>query len=388
MLTQKEVYTLASRPERAENSVLTLYLDVDQSQQANLNRGFEKQLKDMLTAVKDGIRDEGELKTFQTASKLVEGILAGYAVDARGLVVVADASDGFFWSRGVDFPVGNQIRWNKKVHVQPLAAALDEYEQVGIVLLDRASVRLFTLFLGKVEEYLREDFDHRSVRHTKTIGMDHLGSASRAQRKGDEQVRQNLRRVVTDIDAMVDKRGIQHLILAGASELTAELRALLSKRLDSLVIGTVDMATSAGTDEIYNAVTPICEKFERDSEEATVTDLVTLAAKSDGVVIGLSQTLHALNQYRVWRLVCADGFQSPGYQCTQCAALFPLDTICSVCGSEVTAIQDVVENGVDLAVRRGARIEFVRGNEAESSLMNAGGIGAFLRTRTPKTRVS
>jgi peptide subunit release factor 1 (eRF1) len=54
----------------------------------------------------------------------------------------------------------------------------------------------------------------------------------------------------------------------------------------------------------------------------------------------------------------------------------------------VTRIEDVVERAVDHGVRHGASVEVIRSEEAESSLMNAGGIGAFLRTRTASVLVS
>ena len=199
---------------------------------------------------------------------------------ARGLAIVFDASDGFFWSRETDFPIRSEIRWAKEVFVGPLAVALDEYERVGIVLLDRANLRLFTMFLGEVEEHIQEGFNHRRVRHTKTVGMNHMGSASHAQRKADEQVRLNLRHVAKDMQLMLEQRGIHRIILAGSPEITTELRAILPKRLASQVIGTVDIATSATIDEIRSAAAPLAEKFERDTEDALVTNLVTSAAKS------------------------------------------------------------------------------------------------------------
>ena len=51
-------------------------------------------------------------------------------------------------------------------------------------------------------------------------------------------------------------------------------------------------------------------------------------------------------------------------------------------------IEDVVERAVGHAIRKGAKIEVIRSEEAESSLINAGGIGAYLRTRTASLRVS
>jgi Bacterial archaeo-eukaryotic release factor family 10 len=389
MLRMSEIQTLAMRPERAEKTVLTLYLDVDQSQQSNLNRGFERQLKGMLQSVRQTIESNNEEKAFNAASQRVEDFVARYHVGARGLTAVVDAADGFFWSEEIDFPIRNQIRWSREVFVQPLAVALDEYERIGIVLLDRANLRLFTMFLGEMEENLRETFDHRRVRHTKTVGMDHLGAADHAQRKADEQICLNLRHVTKDIDAMLEQHGSRRIILAGSPEITAELKAVLPKRLASQVIGVVDIATSATVEEIRSSATSIAEKFERDTEEALVTDLVTSADKSGRVVIGLGHTLHALNQRRVFQLVYADGFHSPGYECPGCAALFSLQApSCSFCNSLVNSVEDVVERAVDHAIRRGVKVEVIRGEESESSLNNAGGIGAFLRTRTGSRRVS
>jgi hypothetical protein len=389
MLKTDDLRALASRPERRVKTVLTVYLDVDQSEQANLNRGFERQLKDMLASVKNNIRDDSEREAFETASQRVEDFVAGYHLGARGLAIVSDASDGYFWCEETDVPVRNQIRWGREVFVAPMAVAADEYERVGIVLLDRANLRLFSMFLGEVEEHIQEGFSHKKVRHIKTVGMDHLGSASRAQRKADEQVRLNLRHVAKDMDLMFEQHGVRRIILAGSPEITAELRSLLPKRLQSQVIGTIDLATMASIEEIRDAATPLAEKFEHDAEEKLVQDLVTSAAKSSRAVIGLGHTLYALNQRRIWQLVYAEGFHSPGYECPACAALFSLETpSCPFCSSTAASIEDVVERAVDHAVRRGARVEVIRGEEAESSLMNAGGIGAFLRTRTASVVVS
>jgi peptide subunit release factor 1 (eRF1) len=389
MLTTNDLQKLLARAERADKTILSLYLDVDQSRQANLNRGFERHLKDMLANVRDTIHDGGEMKAFETASQRAEDFVTRYHVGARGLAIVCDASDGFLWGQEIDCPIRNRIRWSREVLVGPLAAAIEEYERVGIALLDRANLRLFTLFLGEVEEHIHEGFNHRKVRHTKTVGMNHLGSASRAQRKGDEQIRLNLRHIVKDMDIMFEHHGIRRIILAGSPEITAELRAVMPKRLQSHVIAMADLATSATVEEIRSAAAPLAEAFERRTEDALVADLVTSAAKSRPAVVGLAHTLYSVNQRRVWQLVYADGFHSPGYECAKCAALFSTGPdSCTFCGSAVSPVDDVVERAVDHAVRRDARIEVIRSGEAESLLMNAGGIGAFLRTRTASVLVS
>src|SRR5215510_207497 len=96
MLTLNDIHTLAARPKRPENSVLTVYLDIDQSKQANLNRGFETQLREMLSAFKVTITNESEFRAFETATNRIQSFVAEHSVGARGLVLVFDVSDGFF----------------------------------------------------------------------------------------------------------------------------------------------------------------------------------------------------------------------------------------------------------------------------------------------------
>jgi peptide subunit release factor 1 (eRF1) len=238
------------------------------------------------------------------------------------------------------------------------------------------------MYLDDIAEYIREGFDHRRVRHTKTVGTDHLGSASRAQRKADEQIRINLRRVIKDIDSMAREYEVRRIILAGSPEITAELRTLLPKRLDLLVIGTAEIASTASVEKIRKLAAPVARRFEQETERVLVRDLLTSAAKSAGVVIGFDDTLNAVNQRRVWRFVFAEGTHSRGFECPQCSALFSMaPPSCSFCGSAVDSTEDVVERAVDRAIRSGARIEVIREESAASSLNAAGGIGAFLRTR-------
>jgi len=359
-----------------------MYLDVDQSKQANLNRGFDKQLKDMIAGINTTVRNRAESAVLQSACERMEFFIEKFVIGGHSLVAVFDTADGFFWSGQLDVPVPSRLQWGRGVLIQPLLDALDENENVGIVLVDRASMRIVTMFLGEVQEQARETFDERKVRHTRTAGMDRLGADSHAQQKADEQVRLNLRNTIKRIEELRELRGLRHLILAGSTELTGQLRSLLPKRLASMVIGTVDLATNANLKAIRKAAAPIAEKYEHESEKALISDLVTASAKGGAVVVGLGHTLHAVNQGRIWQLVYSDRCHWSGSECRQCGALFSRNArACSFCGSPVVRVADVVERAVAHAARKGAKVDVIRGEQAEIALMNAGGVGAFLRTR-------
>jgi predicted HTH transcriptional regulator len=141
-----------------------VYLNVDQSQQANLNRGFEKQLKDIMASIRNSMHDSSDLEKFTKAAHHVTGFVSAYQPRARGLVLFFDESDGFFWHEEIDVPLHNQARWDRELLLQPLANALDQFERYGVVLVDRNNVRLLTVFLGEIEEIVREGFGPNRVR--------------------------------------------------------------------------------------------------------------------------------------------------------------------------------------------------------------------------------
>jgi len=389
MTRYEDVNNLASRPERVKNSVLTLYLNVDQSLQPNLNRGFETTFRNLQSAVRRTIKGEDELKLFDMAAAQVAKFVAGYQANRRVLVVVFDAVDGFLWTQDFDFPIASALRWGREAFVERLAAALAEHESVAIALIDRAKLRLFLMILGDLHEHAEQAFDRKGVRHPRTAGMDMIGAASHADQKADEHVRRNLRQMAAQIAKSMADAGIRRLILAGSPEVTAELGSLLPKRLAANIVGRVDIAITATPAQIRAALSSILEQLKIESDNGVVNELTTAAAKAGPVVVGCARTLHALNESRVWRLVYAAGFHSPGYECSECGAIFSTRVArCPACAATVRRADDIIERAVDHAMRKGAKVEVIRGEEAESALLNAGGIGAFLRTRRRVARAS
>jgi peptide subunit release factor 1 (eRF1) len=365
---------------------LSIYLNVDQSEQANLNRGFETTFDDMTTQVQKSIHEPEELARFAHAIKRIRNFVSHYQPHARGLVMFFDGFDDYFWNHEVNVPVKNEMRWEGAFLTQPLADAVEQFDRYGVALLDRENLRLFTVFLGEIEDSGRKEFGPDRTRHIKASGSDNRSSESMIQRKADEQIRVNLRRAVMFVDSFLRSHQVKRLILAGRPEITAEFRDLLPKRLDGVVIGSVDLPIEATPQQIMDATRPTADDYERDTEVEVVDSLVTSASKSDKAVLGLGRTLNAVNLNRVWQLVYSNSFSSPGFECMNCRALFAVEQLaCSLCGDSLRPVSNVVERAVEHALSRETRTEIVTG-EAAASLESAGGIGAFLKTRTASIR--
>jgi peptide subunit release factor 1 (eRF1) len=381
-MSRDDLQLLVSRPERPYRSMLSVYLDVDQSRAANQNRGFEVQLKNILGSTRKTIHDPLELESFDRSAGQIEECVAGYQLGAIGLAVFFDATDSFLSLRELDVCVEARAAWDSEFLLRPLAAALDEFQPYGVALVSRAALRLFVASLGKIEEIERKEFDHRKVRHTKTSGTDHIGSASHEQRRADEQVKANVRAFVREVDSLLETRQLERLVLAGTAELTAELKELLPKRLARRVIGAVDVSMDAPSRAVAAATWTIAEEYERSTEIELANEVVTAAKKGLKAVVGLTGTLKAINQNRAWHLIYSEGYSVAGSECRHCAALFALEEMsCPQCGGALQPVVDVVERAIDRALRKGVKVEFVRG-PASVYLESAGHIGAFLKTRT------
>ena len=197
---------LLARSTRPNRSVLSVYLNVNQAVQNNLNRGFEKQYKDMMVSLRNTIQDPLELHRFRIAEHHLADFVAAYEVAARTLVMFFDESDGFFWHRNLEIPMQDLARWDRNLFLKPMAAASEDFERYTVVLVDRAAARLFNVFLGEINEVGGDRFDPMKVRHIRSIGIGHGGTASQVQKKADEQVRRSLRHTVQELDSYWETR--------------------------------------------------------------------------------------------------------------------------------------------------------------------------------------
>jgi peptide chain release factor subunit 1 len=273
--------------------------------------------------------------------------------------------------------VRNTLRWLDKPYVRPLLELMDEHERYGVVLTDRAHARLFTIFLGEIEEYT-EAFAGADATHIKTSGTDHLRSQMNIQRKADLHARWHLKEVAQTMSRLAGKLEFDRLILAGTVEATSELQRLLPKALRARVVGKVALPVEANISHVLEETLKIEREVERRRESNLVEQLITAAHKKQNAVVGVEDTLLALQEWRVWQLVYTEGFNVRGSQCTNCGALLETeDEPCVYCGHPVRVVTDLIQLATERVFDLEGRIEQVRGRAA-ALLKEAGSMGAVL----------
>jgi peptide chain release factor subunit 1 len=377
MISRDDLESLARREARKGSPVLSFYLNTDLSQAANVNRAFEVVLKDLLREIERQL-DEDERQEFAADAGRVLRFVEDYREPKRGLVMFCDDSEDFFWHRELNVSVRDGAWWGETPYLRPLVELMDEYERYGVALTDRQRARLFTVYQGEIEEH-RETEARADVRHIKSSGLDHLRSQMNIERKADEHAHWHLKHVAELLSRLASKYEFDRLILAGTDEATSHLSALLPARLQPRVVRQMNMPVDVSDAYMLEETLKVEQEVERECEVALVGELLEAAGRHERAVVKLGATLRAIQEWRVWQLVYADGFAPPGGQCVNCGALYAeKKASCDYCGQAVRGVSDLIDRADARVFEMSGKVEEVRG-EAASRLREEGSIGALLR---------
>ncbi len=377
MVSTDELKDLLLHQDGSESRMLSLYLNVDQTRPENLNRGFERTWKNLRRRIESTI-DEDDSEEFQADADAVERFVLEYRPEGKTLVIFANMSRNFFWSRNLQVATDSEIYWEARPHIRPLIEAGGEFQRYGVILTDRAQARLFTIFMGAIEED-RQALAAAGVRRFNAPGTDHLLSQMNFQRKAEEHAKWHLKNVAAMMDRVIEEFPFERLILAGPTEAVSELKNLLPERLKRCVVGTVSLPVQATEQEILEKCLNIMAEHERAAEHAHLDRLFTGAGKNQMAVLGIEDTLRAVMERRVQKLLYTDKLEVEGAECRACAALSTGGTdTCAGCGGPLERVHSFVERLVERVTKDGGTVDMVREQAAEK-LNAAGGIGALLR---------
>lgn len=377
MITKPNLRELIDRNPRPGSPTLSVYLDIDQSDAANLNRKFEVALFNRLREVEETLESRQQTD-FQADSIRIQDFVEGYRPQAKGLVIFSDSSEDFFWVHEIHVPVKTEARWSEMPYLRPLIEMVDEHERYGVILTDRSQTRLFSIFLGEIEEY-REALAEADVTRFKSPGRDHIRSQTRHERRADTHALYHLKRVAKIMEGVAERLAFDRLVLAGPIEATNEVYRQLSKRLRAKVIGTMALGMDASEQLLLAETLQLTSSAERTDEIEIVEQLIEAAEKQNQATIGLDHTIEAVQAGRVRQLVYAEGWAASGSRCSNCSSLMTNgEHICGYCGAGLLAVNDLLARAARRVVALGGVVEQVQG-DAATRLQEAGGIGAFLR---------
>lgn len=297
----------------------------------------------------------------------------------KGVAVFSCAPQGFFRAYSLALPVQNLVHVGQRPSVRPLADLFDNFGGYGVALIDKQGARMFFFHLGELRE--QDGVLGEEVRHVKHGGASTVtgqrGGMAGKTGHADELVDRNIKETVDFAVRFFEENHVRRILIGATDENAALFRSHLPKAWQSLVVGAFAMPMTASHTEVLAKALQIGQEAESQREVQMINDLVTLAAKQGGAVVGLPETLDAVNNARVQRLVLAEGYSQSGYQCPGCGTLVAKAApACPNCGAALSPALDVIDLAVSAVLRTGGDVEVIHKNP---ELEQKGKIGALLR---------
>jgi peptide subunit release factor 1 (eRF1) len=374
MVSYDDIRELQQYPSDPDSLVLSLYINVDQSNAANLNRGFETAVENLLRQMSE--TDTNHNKSFEAEREKVFRFLKEYTPHGRALVIFSNSVNGFWWQRDLQVEVPTEGRISSHPWVTPLLKILEEHDRFAAVLIDKHRARILAVDAMGLEQLadLTSDVPNKHA----TTGTDHIWSQSQMGRDHIKHLKWHASRAAEELAGIIDRTRITKIVVGGPVEATSLFTNELPKRLQQMVIGTVAVPIDASYDRLLTELRAVRESAEREDEDRLVQSLITSAHKGDRAVLGAADTLAAIREGRVYCMVVARDFHIEGKECSRCHLLsLEGSEECSFCGGKLEPAHDLVNRASRRVLEQAGKVQLVSGDAAAK--LAETGIGAVLR---------
>jgi len=372
MLDRAALRTLRRLTDNEDNT-LTLYVDIDQTKQANRNRGYITQAEAMLKELRAGGGADSALKA---DSKRALELLQRLEPRGKTALIVAQSRHDVSEARRIRVAIAPSIHWRRGAFLRPVVEALDEYERYAVALTDKKRARIFTSYLGELTEHT--DLISATGNKTQTTGTDRWWSQKRFHRHHDQEVALHAKRVVDALHELSLKIPFDRLIVAGPQEAAAQVARLLPRRLHGKLVQTVALPVTASEREVAERIVQVQEEMERQQELEMVRGLLSELHESGKALSGAKDVVKAVNEGRTWKLFYTRGLELDGKECGACGALAVDGEHCPFCDGMLHDEPHFVDRLTQSVIALAGRVEIVDGPAADE-LRSAGSIAALLR---------
>jgi peptide chain release factor subunit 1 len=375
VLTREQIEQLESF-DAQDACVLSLYLN--QPPASQVEHSYKTVFQDLAREMRDRLA-EPQCSQFTAEVNRITEWLEAHQPQGKSLAVFSCVPRGLWQAHDLAVDLRDHLAFQPQPNVEPLLDVLDEYERYAVVLVDKETARLFTVFLGAIEESQAfRDF---------VPGKHDKGGPSQAnfQRHHEAHVYRHLKRVAAYLVEIFRRRPFDRLILAGPEEATSELKRLLPRALGHRLVATIPGEIFAKPAEILERTLEIERRVERSVEQRLLDELFETADAGGRATYGLRQTLEAVWLGKVQTLVVADGVRAAGSECLNCGHLEPGSLAeCPTCAHPMVCVPDLIERAVERALDQAGSVEVVHGEAARHLHESGGGLGAFLRYISPQ----
>jgi len=279
-----------------------------------------------------------------------------YLKENRVYNVALFASHKHDFFKRVNFTVHplNSLVADSSPYIRPLAEIADNYKPFILLLLNHNQAKIYTVSCGTIVQ--EEELSQEIMNKHKKGGW----SQARFQR-----LRQgSIHAFFLDVLEQMEKLPPASIMIAGPGQAKHDLKKLLPPHLAQRLVGLLDVDF-----EEHHTLFQDSQKLIARQEKKVHEDLLDQVKKevlTDGLAVyGIDETKQALINGQVEVLLVEKDYHYRGWICEHCQIIERGSAkTCYKCGGGTSPV-DIIEELVEIAHRRGARIDFIHDGKME-----------------------
>jgi peptide subunit release factor 1 (eRF1) len=345
-------------------------IDPDPSLREDLHARVTSMLDEVNPLAKDeAVKHEARLSVRADIDRIKES-LAQERWKPGAIAIFACSGRDLYEEVPLPRGVRDEVSVDAAPHVRPMLTVLDEYHRTCVVVVDKASARIWEIYQDELRE-LGKVRDRALRKPNYSAGR----VEERVRNKADELSKRHYRNVVQVLDQLFRAEDFDLLIVGGHEYEVPAFMEFLPKEMRSLVAGTfsVDPAEPVLAEVRANA-DAILQSFERAEEQQFVTDIFAKVASGGLAIVGLDRCLWAGSIAAVDTLLISDGAVMPGVVCDKSGWLARSGNACPLCGNPTRATPDVIDELAQEVIAEGGSIKHVADDERLAEPLTAASI--------------
>jgi len=384
MMTRDEIRELAAFQADTSKGIyaVSFYFQPDPPQDRS-HRNEAIQAKDVVKQALKQAEGKGKNGWLHADLERVMEAATRFRGQARGRAVFA-CSAYKLWKE-FDLPprLGKtRVYFQPRLQLKPLAMLLGAQPALCVAMIDRQRARFFDLRLDTLRE--QGALVRMLSRNAASYGFKGY-EAGHAERRIADEALQHFKTVAERLRTDLEKGQWERLVIGCQDSNWREIESNLHPYVKQRVIGrfSADVA-SVGDEEIRNRADEILKKWISERGRARAEEAIGFAKANGRGVTGLRRVLRALETGEVQALFLTENYSAKAVECPHCGHLDAhVVSACVACGRSTTALDDVCDAIIPLAIRRDIELFYLKGH---SELDNAGNIAALLRFRADQNR--
>ncbi len=348
--------------------------------------------RDEAILIKDLVRAAQQREGKQQRENKKNASAAAQA-DLDRLLAMADRLDGNHSRAKVIFACGSQGIWeefdvpaelertelivNRRFHLRPLLAVVDDLPRTLVALTDRKRARLFDVWMHEARQV--EDLSDELPRRGRSDGFAGY-DGGHAERHFDNEALRHIKHLVERLLERNKAGEFDRLVFGCRDEMWSDIEAQLHPYLRQSLVGrfTLEVAT-ATPDQVREAAEALLAEHVAGYQQGLLREVLGEAQRNGRGAIGVRRVLESLERGEVQALLLGDNLRAAATECAACGHVDTRTTPqCDVCGKPTREIEDVADALVGLALRNAAELVRVK-DDAEFE--RAGNVAALLRFR-------